>query len=45
MTAIREQTVALWITWAVVLVTLVAALIVESRRERARRRRDGTPLH
>jgi Flp pilus assembly protein TadB len=44
-TAIREQTVALWVTWAVVLVTIVAALIFEFRRERARRRRDGTPLN
>lgn len=45
MTAIREQTVGLWVTWALVLVTLVAAFVVEFRRERARRRRDGTPLN
>jgi len=43
-TAIRDQTVALWVTWAVVLVAIVAAFIFEFRRERARRRRDGTPL-
>jgi Flp pilus assembly protein TadB len=43
-TAVREQTVALWVTWAVVLVAIVAAFVFEFRRERARRRRDGTPL-
>jgi hypothetical protein len=28
-TAIREQTVGPWVTWALVLVTLVAAFVVE----------------
>ncbi|WP_445441921.1 hypothetical protein [Clavibacter sp. km1a] len=44
-TALREQTTALWATWAVVLVVFIAAFILESRRERARRVREGTPLH
>jgi hypothetical protein len=44
-TALREQAPALWITWAAVLVIFIAAFVFESRRERARRVREGTPLH
>jgi hypothetical protein len=43
--ALREQAAASWITWGVVFVTFVVAFVIEHRREQARRRRDGTPLH
>jgi hypothetical protein len=37
--AVDHRVVVLWVIWVVVLVTLLTAFILESRRERARRRR------